>query len=473
MFVGLPDSLTFAQLSDLMTAAGVNNPADISSPSALESLQSRLMSGQLGVQNIQSGYFFSPLSRQQIKLPRAFTVLPQRFVFDAWAMQNAVFDRIIWDTNGVPGFEDKVWRRVPGSLDVAFAVLGNDHTVPDLVARIGNPNGHPWRDGFQYQHNLVATRCVVDAQDPAVWTNNIYLAWLGCLRELSAPTTDPRYPDALRTRAWAMKSLNTQLASWTELRHDTVLYVKQPYTGLVLCSYPAGFIEPRVAFWERMRDMALHARQLMSTLPKTGTFVFEPNDAMDEPFTNSIGSIYTNRLQYLDNFASRMTTLRDISQKELDRQPLSSNEVFFIQSTIENPFQYGSVRNYSGWYSSLFYVNARAQRSLIATSDSWDALVTDVHTDPPDLYMGDPGCILHEGVGAVNLLMVAVNWGAGDAAVYAGPVMSHYEFELGPSTRMTDSQWKADIRTGNAPLQPDWTKTYLVPGTFTFPGGIY
>ena len=27
--------------------------------------------------------------------------------------------------------------------------------------------------------------------------------------------------------------------------------------------------------------------------------------------------------------------------------------------------------------------------------------------------------------------MVAVNWGPGDAGVYAGPVMSHYEFQLG------------------------------------------
>jgi hypothetical protein len=103
----------------------------------------------------------------------------------------------------------------------------------------------------------------------------------------------------------------------------------------------------------------------------------------------------------------------------------------------------------------------------------WDALVTDVQTDPTDVVVGDPGCILHEGVGNINLLVIAVNWGTNDAAVYAGPVMSHYEFELGPATRETDSQWKTDARAGNLPPQPDWTGSYLVPGTFAFPPGIY
>ena len=139
------------------------------------------------------------------------------------------------------------------------------------------PTGFAWRDGYPYQHNLAAARRTVDLQDPSVWTNNIYHCWLACLRELSAPTTGPEYPDAMRTRAWAMKTLNTQLASWTELRHDTVLYVKQPYTGIVLCSYPDGFIEPRVSFWERMRDMALRTRDLVATLPEDRRFVFEPN----------------------------------------------------------------------------------------------------------------------------------------------------------------------------------------------------
>jgi hypothetical protein len=473
MFVGLPDSMNFAQLSDLMTAANIQSPASLPDTASLANLQSQIMAGQIGTQDIQSGYFVSPLTRQQIKLPRSFTMLGQRFVPDAWAMNQCVFDRIIWDTNGIPGVEDKVMRRVPGALDIAFSVLGNDQTVPQIALRIANTNGIPWRDGYPYQHNLTAVRRVIDAQDPSVWTNNIYDYWLACLRELSAPTTGLEFPDAMRTPAWAMKTLNTQLASWTELRHDTVLYVKQPYTGQILCSYPDGFIEPRVSFWQRMSDMALRTKDLMATLPNTGQFVFEPNQPGDIAFTNSIGDIYTNRMQFLDNFAAQMITLRDISAKELSRQPLTSNEIFFIQNLIENPYNYGGARTFSGWYPKIFYYNARAQRSTLPPCDMWDALVTDVQTDPTDPVVGDPGCILHEGVGNINLLVIAVNWGTNDAGVYAGPVMSHYEFELGPTTRETDSQWKSDVRAGIQPPQPDWTRSYLVPGTFTFPSWIY
>jgi len=235
-----------------------------------------------------------------------------------------------------------------------------------------------------YQHNLAAVRNVLDAQDPAAWANNIYSSWLACLRELSLPTTDLQFPEALRTRAWAMKTLNTQLASWTHLRHDTVLYAKQPYTGLIICSYPDGYVEPRPGFWLKMKEMALRTKALVSTLPKTGQFVFEPNAPPDPPYTSSIGGIWTNRVQFLDNFAGVMTTLQSITEKEQALEPLSINEVMFLKGIIENPgWPYTGARTYSGWYPGLFYMNVRAQHSVdFAPSDRWDALVTDVHTDP-------------------------------------------------------------------------------------------
>jgi len=57
-------------------------------------------------------------------------------------------------------------------------------------------------------------------------------------------------------------------------------------------------------------------------------------------------------------------------------------------------------------------------------------------------------------------------------APIAGPVLSHYEFELGPTTRQTDSQWKSDIRAGILPPHPDWTRGYLVPGSYSVPSWV-
>jgi hypothetical protein len=485
-FVGAPDSLTFAQLSDLLAAVGISTPANVPNTAALTNLQAKIMSGQYGVQNIRSGYFWSPLSHDQIKLPRSFTVMGQRFVVDAWAHSMCVFDSIIWDEDGIPDVEDKVMRRVPSALDVAFAVLGNNQVVPEIADRISKTNltladGRPFfRDGLNYQHNLAAVRNVVDAQNAGAWTNNIYNCWLACLRELSTPTAKSGYPESMRTWPWAMKSLNTQLASWTELRHDTVLYAKQPYTGILLCSYPDGYVEPLPGFWLKMKEMALRTKTLVSAIPDYipqapyYDFVFEANPG-DTAFTVSLETIRANRVQFLDTFASTMATLQGISEKELAHTTLTANEVMFLQGLMEDRSAvYTGTKTYSGWYPQLYFLNARAQRSIpfYSPSDAWDALVTDVLTDPPNPLVGDPGSILHEGVGNVHLLMVTVDSGPGDIAVYAGPVMSHYEFELGPTTRETDSEWKTEIRSGTLPPEPDWTRTYLVPGPYSIPYGV-
>jgi hypothetical protein len=178
-------------------------------------------------------------------------------------------------------------------------------------------------------------------------------------------------------------------------------------------------------------------------------------------------------MAHLDRFAAAMATLEEISRKELIHAPLSTNETAFLDGIMENRFSYGGIRTYSGWYPGLYYKNFRFQDSqLDDPSDKWDALITDVHTDPPAALVGDPGGVLHQAVGNVHLLMLAVDCGPGDMAVYAGPVLSHYEFETAPDVRQTDSGWKAQLRGGILPSQPEWTRSYLVPGPYVVPGNV-
>ena len=47
--------------------------------------------------------------------------------------------------------------------------------------------------------------------------------------------------------------------------------------------------------------------------------------------------------------------------------------------------------------------------------------------------------------------------------MYAGPTLSHYEFEMPGVARKTDGEWKADLLDGKAPPRPEWTRGYLVP----------
>jgi len=75
--------------------------------------------------------------------------------------------------------------------------------------------------------------------------------------------------------------------------------------------------------------------------------------------------------------------------------------------------------------------------------DDFDAIVADAHTNPPCEVCGDPGSVLHEGLGYVNLAFIAAEFD-GTPVMFAGPVLSHFEFELiGPPRRLADPEWKA------------------------------
>jgi len=99
------------------------------------------------------------------------------------------------------------------------------------------------------------------------------------------------------------------------------------------------------------------------------------------------------------------------------------------------------------------------------------------------VLLGDPGSVLHEAVGRVNLLMIAVDNGP-DRFVCAGPVLSHYEFEVvGEPRRISDEEWRGVGARGSNPpgildnnfppdmsasliegvTPPVWTRSYLVP----------
>jgi hypothetical protein len=187
--------------------------------------------------------------------------------------------------------------------------------------------------------------------------------------------------------------------------------------------------------------------------------------------TNDLAAIQSNQVAFLINFAVQVETLKSISEKELAQQPLSIEETGFLKDVVEIVRLYASHRQWNGWYPKLFYTNAFFNYFTdVHPSDIWDALITDVHTDPPDLLTGDPGAVVHEAVGNVNLLLIAIDNGP-DRMVYAGPVLSHYEFEVPGVNRLTDDNWKGSILNNQTPPPTEWTKSYLVPGDIPIPTG--
>ena len=87
---------------------------------------------------------------------------------------------------------------------------------------------------------------------------------------------------------------------------------------------------------------------------------------MTPPFTNSLGSIWTNRVQFLEQLRQRtMATLQSISEKELAGMPLSPNEVVVPEGHRREPRHSVHGReNLQRMVSGIVLQNARALHSV-------------------------------------------------------------------------------------------------------------
>jgi hypothetical protein len=143
--------------------------------------------------------------------------------------------------------------------------------------------------------------------------------------------------------------------------------------------------------------------------------------------------------------------------KQRAQTELSQEELKFLKEVIQEARHGSGKMLVSGWYPSLFYFGRE-------DSNNADALVADVHTDPPAPLVADPGCVLHQGVGNVDLLMVAIDSGK-DRMIFAGPVLSHYEFEMSGVSRKAswECQLKINPGLGKGPPRPEWTQAYVIP----------
>ena len=147
---------------------------------------------------------------------------------------------------------------MPNPLDVGFAALDNDQAglllAPELE-KYSLRAGSPRRCG-----------CSSTRTRPTFWDDNLYNLWLRRLRALSPATRRSRTRRACRAsrrpRPWGRRLLNTQLASWAELRHDTMLYAKQSYTGGASCEFPDAYVDPYPAFYGKIAELAEHGEAI-------------------------------------------------------------------------------------------------------------------------------------------------------------------------------------------------------------------
>jgi len=313
---------------------------------------------------------------------------------------------------------------IPDPLDAAFAAMGNNQAGLLL---------QPELDRFGYAKDLASMRALADEHGDAFWGANLYNVWLSALRALS-PGSDGEGPlEIARTEPWGRRLLNTQLASWAELRHDTILYVKQSYTAGAVCEFPDALVEPNPAFFARIERFAQQGAAI------AGELRFGQAD---------LGQRVRD---YFANLGQVAGLLREMAEHQRDGQPFTQTHLQFINETvrIQNICGGGWVE---GWYAKLFFNPSDAIE--------FEPTIADVHTQPTDAGGAEVGRILHVGTGFARLMVVTAKTCQGPRA-YVGLASSYFEVVTEDWKRLDDPSWEKQLMEAT-PAEVPWMSDLVV-----------
>lgn len=249
--VGRSDNLTVFALHSIMEDAAIANPRDLLDNAKMVAVQSALVESSAGDQVIRSQVLSKPFATTApVRPPAVFQLFGRRFAIDSFALSQVVHDAIVFQ--GIP-----MRRMMPSGLD-AMAAMGND-----LAVRLLEPELRQWN----YSGNLAALRELVRELPDQCWRGNVYGGWMHALRELDRDLSlEASLPRVFRTEAWRRKQLQTQLPSWSELRHDTILYAKASY-AVPSCEVPVAYVEPYPEFYVGLEQVARRAAEALEPIP--------------------------------------------------------------------------------------------------------------------------------------------------------------------------------------------------------------
>lgn len=346
-----------------------------------------------------------------------FRFMGQRFSIDAMVMQKLIYSNVQSNSAGEK-------RMLPDVLDVP-AALGSD-----VALNLLKENGVEDYPG--YMENMEKLRGGINEADDSLWNASLYASWIQTLRPLLEKKGEG-YPMFMQNEEWAKKNLECFAGSYTELKHDTVLYSKQVMAemggGMEEEPDDRGYVEPEPVVYERFASLAEQTAQ--------GLKKYQMLSDADE-----------NNLVKLEELALRLQT---ISNKELQNETLTDEE-------------YDLIRTYGGniehfWYDAM---RANANYDNIFSEEYPAALVVDIATDPN-------GSVLEAATGDPSQIIVAVQVD-GKIKLASGSVYTFYQFEQPLNDRLTDTQWRVmmgieanddmEYQKTTDIKQPAWTDSY-------------
>ena len=330
-------------------------------------------------------------------------VLGSRFTLDSY-----VIDQLV---------DPNVGERLVASAHDVAAAFGSDLAYATMEA-----------DGYTqytaYDEQLAELRDLVAERTMDDWGRTVYDAWLYALAPMWSPH-GAAFPDLMQTEAWAAKAHQTGFGSYTELKHDTILYTKQAIAqggdDGEPPPPPRHWVEPDPVAFERI---AAAARLLREGLAE--------RDLIS---------------------ADHSTTLEQIEQQLADLARIARDELAGRSiSDVDNE----QLQWFGAWLESMW----------LATSDL-SSLGEDGGPDEDaalvaDIMRSETEGALELATGKVDRIYVLVPDDGGTFQVAMGGVYSFYEFWQDPAARLTDEEWRVLLDSGRAPARPTWTEPFLV-----------
>ena len=404
-FVGTADDLTYRDYWPLITQVYGASPAPAAFADDAKLAQFEEAAKALAAPRINSMFVY--IWEDKTQVTKGLRFMGQRFTVDEYVLGQLLY-------RNVGTLDDP--RMLPKALDVP-AAMGSD-TALQILTQEGETHY------ANYTTQMTKVRGELSSLPQSQWTENLYWSWLYTFFPILHPAPGAGYPAFMQSDAWATKELNTVTGSWTELKHDTLLYAKQVMAeaGGGPPQQIKGYVEPYPEFYGRIAALI---GMTQDGLSKRGL--------LDPTLAEPLATLHTLAL-----------TLQTISVKELQNQPLTSDEYDTIQyygATIEHlTIAAADINNVTG-------------RVYLEDQDS--ALAADVASSPYNQ-------VLEEAVGHPTAIYVVVPVD-GTLVLARGGVYSHYEFTVAAADRLTDDAWKAQLNANQAPALPAWTSVFLKP----------
>lgn len=411
-FVGTADDLTVYEYAEVAQEVygGLPDPATLADEAQLEEMMAAAR--ELRPPRIVGGYVTDAEDPEEVT--QGFRFMGRRFIPDSYMFQQLVYDQVDgYQGTGTPFTISAGGNRVfPRALDIP-AVLGSERAL-EIMEAAGDT------DYRGYDEQLEQLQSEFAELPEEQWTENLYWGWLHTLRPLLEMKGEG-YPYFMQSSAWVDKDLHTWLGSWTELRHDTILYAKQSYAVLESAmpqpELPSGYVEPQPEVYARLAALTA---QMRAGLGERGL--------LDQEMGAK-----------LDGMERLLLLLKEVSERELRGESLTED-------------QYAAVRSIGDTLEGLTTFSEEVEGEITSEADERMALIADVHTDP------NSSQVLEEGVGDAFTIYVVVPID-GQQVVTTGGVFSYYEFKWPMDDRLTDEAWQ---EMSPRPDRPGWTSSFIV-----------